>query len=85
MVNGTHTDTHTEAASTDTVQTAEHTDRHTTQHGHVLEHEAHLYGNIGITTSQEMAEQELSLWSKLNFYDIIFEDIITLFCNLVVE
>lgn len=38
-----------------------------------LEHTAHLYGNIGVTRSQEMLLDELKLRSAHNLYDAIIE------------
>lgn len=38
-----------------------------------LLHKAHLYGNIGVTKSQEMLMDELDLRSKHNLYDAIVE------------
>ena len=38
-----------------------------------LTHKAHLYGNIGVTKSQEMLLDELDLRSKHNLYDAIIE------------
>ena len=34
----------------------------------------HLYGNIGVTTSQQMLESEIDLRTKYNIYDIITFD-----------
>lgn len=42
------------------------TDKYTTKN--------HLYGNIGVTTSQQMLESEIKLRSTLNIYDIITFD-----------
>lgn len=36
-----------------------------------LTHDAHLYGNIGVTTSQEMLQAEVKLRSDLRLYDIM--------------
>lgn len=36
-----------------------------------LEHTAHLYGNIGVTTSQQMLIEELKLRGTYNLYDIL--------------
>jgi hypothetical protein len=36
-------------------------------------HDGHLYGNIGVTTSQQMLQAELDLRSKVNIYDVIAE------------
>ena len=38
-----------------------------------LEHTAHLYGNIGVTTSQQMLEAEVNLRMKINIYSLISE------------
>ena len=35
-----------------------------------LEHDAHLYGNIGVTTNQQMIEGEMQMRTKYNLYDI---------------
>lgn len=43
-------------------------------YGRELEHNAHLYGNIGVTTSQQMVEAELELSGKLDIYRIITDD-----------
>ena len=40
----------------------------------------HLYGNIGVTTNQQMLEDELKLRSKYNIYDIISELFYKEFC-----
>lgn len=45
-----------------------------TTFGRELEHSAHLYGNIGVTTSQQMVEAELDLVGKLDIYQIITDD-----------
>ena len=45
-----------------------------------LEHSGHLYGNIGVTTSQQMLEAELDIRGKYNIYDIIAELLRSEFC-----
>lgn len=35
-----------------------------------LEHDAHLYGNIGVTTNQQMIEGEMQMRTEFNLYDI---------------
>lgn len=40
-----------------------------------VKHEAHLYGNIGVTTSQQMIESEFVLRNKYKLLDIISNDI----------
>lgn len=44
-----------------------------TNHGHQIddEYSAHMHGNIGVTTNQQMIEQELALRENNNVYDII--------------
>lgn len=41
------------------------------------------YGNIGITTSVQMLEEEMAFRMKYNIYDIITEDFKSRFCILV--
>ena len=59
------------------------------RHGHVITDTTgyHLHsqisGNIGVTTSQQMAEQELDITPKLNIFDIIIKSFISRFCLLV--
>lgn len=45
-----------------------------------LEHKAHLYGNIGVTTSQQMLEAEMDVSRRFNIYDLISEEFINEFC-----
>lgn len=58
-------------------------------HGHVITDstgyhlESHISGNIGVTTSQQMAEQELDITPKLNIFNIIIQSFISRFCILV--
>lgn len=42
-----------------------------------------VYGNIGVTTSQQMLESELAIRSNWNMYDIITNDFKNQFCILV--
>lgn len=59
------------------------------RHGHVITDTTgyHLHsqisGNIGVTTSQQMAEQEIDITPKLNIFDIIINSFISRFCLLV--
>lgn len=46
-------------------------------------HDGHLYGNIGVTTSQQMLNAELDLRSKVNIYDMIAEMFYREFCVYV--
>ena len=45
-----------------------------------LDHTAHLYGNIGLTTSQQMATDEVKLRRDFNIYDLIADLFISEFC-----
>lgn len=45
-----------------------------TTFGRELEHTAHLYGNIGVTTSQQMVTAEMELAGKLDIYQVITDD-----------
>ena len=42
-----------------------------------------IHGNIGVTTSQQMLEQELEVAPKLNIMNIIIESFKNRFCLLV--
>lgn len=45
--------------------------------------ESHISGNIGVTTSQQMAEAEILVSAKLNVYNYIIESFKNRFCLLV--
>ena len=45
-----------------------------------LSHRAHLYGNIGVTTSQEMLRAEVELRVNMNVYDVIADLFYKDFC-----
>lgn len=62
---------------TDTINTTEnqHTDIHTTDEITNKTTER-TNGNIGVTTTQEMIQSEIDLWTKIDFYKYIF-DLIT--------
>lgn len=45
-----------------------------------MEHVGHLYGNIGLTTSQQMIIAEIDMRGKYNIYDIIAELLRGEFC-----
>lgn len=51
-------------------------------HGEVIEHEARLYGNIGVTTSQQMLQGELDI-AKFNLYDQIADIFCEEFCLMI--
>lgn len=46
-------------------------------------HKGRTHGNIGVTTSQQMLEQELELAPKINVYSYIIESFRRRFCLLV--
>lgn len=48
-----------------------------------LEHTAHLYGNIGVTTSQQMLLEEIKLRKDLSIYDVAAELFYREFCLYV--
>lgn len=52
-------------------------------HGHTIRREGNISGNIGVTSSQMMLEQELSLRPKLNIINIMIESFKNRFCLLV--
>ena len=57
-------------------ETNNDTDNYTDQHN------AHIYGNIGVTTSQQMLQSELDI-ARFNIYEAIADLFITEFCILV--
>lgn len=68
VTNNSYTDTTnmTENARTD-IHTTDEVTNTTTEH---------TSGNVGVTTSQQMIQSDIDLWSKINFYKYMF-DIIT--------
>lgn len=46
-------------------------------------HSGRTHGNIGVTTSQQMLEQEIDIAPKLNVYDYIIDSFRRRFCLLV--
>lgn len=46
----------------------------------LLDHKAHLYGNIGVTTSQQMLEAEMDISRRFNIYELITEEFLNEFC-----
>lgn len=80
----TDTATGTEGTTADNTETINNKDTETKnlQDDHTgnekttgtVTHEQHRHGNIGVTTSQQMLEQERNLW-RWYFYDYVFADI----------
>lgn len=48
-----------------------------------ITHTSRIHGNIGVTTSQQMLEQELEVAHKLNIMNVIIESFKNRFCLLV--
>lgn len=59
------------------------TDTLTANKGRTLSHSAHLYGNIGVTTSQQMVTDEIKLSAMLNIINMIVKDFQNEFCLMV--
>ena len=55
----------------------------TTNNNRQGSHSGHLYGNIGVTTTQQMLQSEFDLWDKLDIYQAIANDFKKRFCILV--
>lgn len=51
-------------------------------HGEVIEHSGRLYGNIGVTTSQQMLQSELDI-ARFNLYDQIADIFCEEFCLMI--
>lgn len=49
----------------------------------IFSHNAHLSGNIGVTTSQQMVESEIELSNRLNIINMIVTDFKKEFCLMV--
>lgn len=47
------------------------------------EHSGEMYGNIGVTTSQQMLEAEMTLWGKIDIYRDTAEMFVQDFCIMV--
>ena len=59
------------------------TDTLTATNGRTLSHSAHLAGNIGITTSQQMVTDEINLSAMLDLTALIVKNFKAEFCLLV--
>lgn len=86
-------DSTTGTSSSQDTQTGNSAVTHNTQdqltHGEQIQHTGGddrtllAYGNIGVTTSQEMLEQEMQIAPKLNTISVIVDSFIKRFCILV--
>ena len=79
-------------SSTDTYGRSDTLTRNTTdalQHGEKIEHDGTVersvlaYGNIGVTTSQDMLTQEMEVAKIINVIPIIIESFKNRFCLMV--
>lgn len=73
--------------TTDNDTTVTHSFNHSVEsegeHTSLDEHEGHIYGNIGVTTTQKMIEEEMELRIKYNIYDMISMSFRSNFCIMV--
>lgn len=79
---GSKTDSRTESAREDTETTSGRTDTLTNTKNLKDVRTNKMHGNIGVTTSQQMLESEITLRLKYSFYNMLFSDIIRNLCNL---
>lgn len=84
--------THAQGGGIDQHQIQSHTDtmNHSedvtnTSSTNTLTHTLHRHGNIGVTTSQQMLQSEIDLWSKYNFYNYLYDLICENLCNYYEE
>ena len=47
------------------------------------EHEGHMFGNIGVTTSQQMLKEEMTLWATIDIYKETAEMFVQDFCIMI--
>lgn len=74
---------HEEAIATQHGETITDTYGHKVDDSGEVTRESHISGNIGVTTSQQMAEAEILVSAKLNVYNYIIESFKNRFCLLV--
>lgn len=77
--NGTVNNTNTHVSESTVVDTT--TDNGTSSN--TSEHSGEVYGNIGVTTSQQMLEAEMTLWGKIDIYRDTAEMFVQDFCIMV--
>lgn len=76
---GTVNNTNTHASESTVVDTT--SDEGTSSN--TSEHSGKIYGNIGVTTSQQMLEAEMTLWGKIDIYRDTAEMFVQDFCIMV--
>ena len=47
------------------------------------DHTGHFFGNLGVTTSQQMLQSEIDLFKNFNFYDVVADMFVTEFCCMI--
>lgn len=84
-VTGEVTKENTRTSTENNNKTGSGTDTRTTSgtDDRTLQHDAHLYGNIGVTTSQQMLMEEINLRKDLSIYDVAAELFYREFCLYV--
>lgn len=78
--NGTASVTHGENIGTTYGHKVNTTDNKSGSNTETVTRNSHIAGNIGVTTSQQMLEQELIVAPKLNVYNYIMESFKNRFC-----
>lgn len=73
----------TENRNTDSTNTVDGTTKGNSSFDETLDHNAHLYGNIGVTTSMAMVKEEIELRQTFGIYDIIAASFVEEFCIAV--
>ena len=79
----------TQATQHGLTQATQHGLTQATQHGEKITdetettHESRIHGNIGVTTSQQMLEQEIAVAPKLNVINYMIESFKNRFCIMV--
>jgi hypothetical protein len=75
------TNTHNDGTTYGRTDTLTHGEK--IEHGGTIKNDIEAFGNIGVTTSQQMAEAELLVSPQLNVYNYIIESFKNRFCLLV--
>lgn len=58
-------------------------DESSNTHNDTSKHTGHMYGNIGVTTSQQMLQSELKLWGRIDIYKDTADLFIQDFCIML--
>lgn len=77
---GTFVNDNKTMSSGKTSLTSSSTDTTTNTGTNQFSHDAHIHGNIGVTTSQQMLESELAVRPRLNIYNFIASAFFAEFC-----